>query len=84
MRNLLDKNDFENVEKEFKKEFEKYVTKYSQTTESTDFTKANSSLLDSIYKKLKLNGNEEIDKYIEIPQENTEMDAIELWKTHES
>ncbi len=40
--------------------------------------------MDSIYKKRKLNGNEEIDKYIQIPQENTEMDPIEWWKTHES
>jgi hypothetical protein len=47
-------------------------------------TKASSSLLDSIYKKRKLNGNEEIDKYIQIPQENTEIDPIEWWKTHES
>ncbi len=40
--------------------------------------------MDSIYKKRKLNGNEEIDKYIQIPQENTEIDPIEWWKTHES
>jgi hypothetical protein len=37
LRNLLDKNEYENVDKEFKKEFEKYVTKYSQTTKSTDY-----------------------------------------------
>jgi hypothetical protein len=84
LRNLLNKNDYENVEKEFKKEFDKYVTKYSQTTKSTDFTKASSSLLDSIYKKRKLNGNEEIVNYSQIPQENTEIDPIEWWKSHES
>ncbi len=84
LRNLLNKNDYENVEKEFKKEFDKYVTKYSQTTKSTDFTKASSSLLDSIYKKRKLNGNEEIVNYSQIPQENTEIDPIKWWKSHES
>jgi hypothetical protein len=70
------------LRKSSKKDF-KNVTKYFQT-KSTDFTKASSSLLDSIYKKRKLNGNEEIDKYIQIPQENTEINPIEWWKTHKS
>jgi hypothetical protein len=42
------------------------------------------SLLQSIYKKRKFNEHEQLEKYSQLLQEDSEIDPIYWWKTHET
>jgi Lhr-like helicase len=84
LKTILDEEIYKKIVNEFQNKFAKYHRKYSTVSKSTEITKASSSLLQSIYKKRKFNEHEELEKYSQLPQEDSEIDPIHWWKAHET
>ncbi len=84
LKTLLNDEEFEIITNEFKKQFNDYYTKYSDKPTVSETTQSSSSILSSIYKKRKLSEYQEIEKYSQLPEENSDIDPIEWWKKHET
>lgn len=83
MKTSLDEEMYKKIVNEFQNNIAEYHRKYSTLSKSTEITKASSSLLQSVYKKRKFNKHEELERYSQLPQEDSEIDLIYWWKTHE-
>jgi hypothetical protein len=84
LKTLLNDEEFEIITNEFKKQFNDYYTKYSDKPTVSETTQSSSSILSSIYKKRKLSEYQEIEKYSQLPEENSDIYPIEWWKKHET
>jgi hypothetical protein len=69
---------------ELKTSFIDYSKQYysNSSAQIKEISNENSSLLHSIYKKRKLTEFEEIERYFEMPQQDSKVDLINWWTTH--
>jgi hypothetical protein len=79
LKSILNKRDYENIRDDFIRKFNDSYSS-NETVEEVRESTATTSLLSSIYKKRKLNVNEELENYENLPQEDPKTDPIDWWK----
>jgi len=77
LKSILNKRDYENMRENFIRKFNDSCSTNETVEEISETT---SSLLSSIYKKRKLNVNEELENYENLPQEDPKANPIDWWK----
>jgi hypothetical protein len=79
LKSILNKSDYENI-RDFIRKFNDNYSSNETVEEVSKSVATTSSLLSSIYKKRKLNVNEELENYEYLPQEDPKTDSIDWWK----
>jgi hypothetical protein len=80
LKSILNKSDYENIREDFIRKFNDSYSSNETVEEVSESAATTSSLLSSIYKKRKLNVNEELENYEKLPQEDPKTDPIDWWK----
>jgi hypothetical protein len=83
LKEILEETELENIKKKFIRKFE---TEYSKpkTIETTENENHDNSLWRKIYKKRKIDENEEMTEYFKLAQEPENTEIINWWRNHES
>jgi hypothetical protein len=85
LKSIVSKSEHEKVRDVFIGKFNENYALNVVERKTTEISVVNTpSLLSSIYKKRKLNENEELESYENLPQESPQTDPIEWWKMHEN